>query len=71
LYTVSTYSLDSHTETNEIKIIELETEAITLFSDDPLNVSPQWLVDNQIVWLRKPEGKKTEIWIGTITGDKK
>lgn len=71
MYTVSTYSLDSHSETNEIKIINLETEAVTLFSDDPENIEPQWLVGNQIIWLRKPDGGKTEIWIGTVAGNKK
>ena len=71
MYTVSTYSLESHSETNEIKVIDLEDGAVTLFSDDPKNVSPQWLVDNQIYWLRKPDGGKTEIWIGSVAGDKK
>lgn len=71
MYTVSTYSIDSHSETSEIKVIDLETEAVTLFSDDPKNLSPQWLADDQIVWLRKPDGGKTEIWIGTVAGGKK
>ncbi|KAH8599952.1 Alpha/Beta hydrolase protein [Bisporella sp. PMI_857] len=70
LYTVSTYSLDSHSERNEIKVIELETEAVTLFSDDAKNVSPQWLVKDQIIWLRTTEAGKTEFWIGKVGPEK-
>ncbi|KAH8662459.1 dipeptidyl aminopeptidase [Xylariales sp. PMI_506] len=69
LFTVSTYSLTSHSETNEIKILNLETEQVTLFSDDPSNVSPQWLVKNLLMWFKIVDGK-TQIWIGNAIGAK-
>ena len=70
-YTVSTYSLDSHSETNEVKVIELETEEVTLFSDDAKVGSVQWLVGNQLLWTKKVDGGKTELWVGTAgTGEK-
>jgi len=71
-YTVSTYSLDSHSETKEVKVIDLGTEDVTLFSDDPKISSPQWLIGDQLFWTKKIDGGKTELWVGTAgTGEKK
>jgi hypothetical protein len=36
-----------------------------LFSDDPKISSPQWLVENQLLWTKNVDGGKTELWIGT------
>lgn len=63
LYTVSSYSLESHTETNEIRVLDLKTGHSTLFSDDANNKEPTWLPGDQIVWLRRG-AIATEIWIG-------
>ncbi|KAL3423113.1 oligopeptidase family protein [Phlyctema vagabunda] len=71
LYTVSTYSLDTHTETKEVKVLEFEKKDTRLFSDDSDILSPQWLVKNQILWLKKKSGGETELWIGTAGRDNK
>jgi hypothetical protein len=72
LYTVSKYSLESHTETKEIRVLNLITAQDTLFSDDERNKDPNWLLDTQILWLREADGGSTELWIGTAgEADKK
>lgn len=63
LYTVSSYSLEAHTETNEIRVLSLKTGQSFLFSDDEDNKEPTWLLGDQIIWLRRRENV-TEIWIG-------
>ena len=65
LFTVSTYSLESHSETVEIKVLNLRTGQTTLFSDDASHKSPQWLVVNQILWLKATDGGETQLWVGT------
>ncbi|RDW75809.1 hypothetical protein BP5796_06630 [Coleophoma crateriformis] len=66
LYTVSTYSLESHTECKEVRIVDLGTDTTTLFSDNDAILAPQWLSSDKLLWLKKAEGGKTEIWIGTV-----
>ncbi|MCJ1248114.1 hypothetical protein MMC30_005329 [Trapelia coarctata] len=65
LYTVSKYSLESHSETKEIRVLCLATGQDTLFSDDQRNKDPNWLIDTQVLWLREADGASTELWIGT------
>jgi len=71
VYTVSTYSLEAHAETKEIKILNLESGESTLFSDDEKNLSPQWLVENQLLWTRSVDGGKTALWTGTAGASEK
>lgn len=72
LYTVSTYCLDSHSESREVKIWNIETGVSTLFSDDQSTQAPQWLVRDQILWLKSTDGGDSELWIGTAgEADKK
>lgn len=55
-----------------MKVIDLDTEEVTLFSDDPNIASIQWLAGHQLLWTRKVSGGKTELWIGTAgNGEKK
>ena len=71
LYTVTTYDLESHSETVEVKIMDISTGESTLFTDDSKNVASQWLVDDLLIWQRSAEGGATELWIGSAVGDKK
>jgi hypothetical protein len=74
LFTVSTYSVDSNTETKEVKIIDLfdEDNAITLFSNDNSIEEPQWLVGTQILWKKAKDGGRTELWTAeAVAGEKK
>lgn len=71
LYTVSKYSLDSHSETKEIRVINIKTGQMTLFSNDSKDKEPSWLKGNQIVWSKEVDGGVTELWIGTAGEDEK
>ncbi|MCJ1388676.1 hypothetical protein MMC18_001525 [Xylographa bjoerkii] len=66
LYTVSTYDLESHSETKEIRVLELETGITSLITNDKHNKNPIWFSSTQILWLREANGSATQIWIGTI-----
>ena len=72
LYTLSRYSLESHTEGKEIRVLNLETGRAALFSDNTNNKEPTWLEGNQVIWLSGKGEGATEIWIGNAgEGDKK
>ena len=71
LYTLSTYSLESHSEGKEIRVLNLFTGKSTLFSDDAKNKDVAWLQDEQVLWLREGEGGVTEVWCGFAVGEKK
>ena len=71
LYTLSTYSLDSHSEGKEIRILDLENGTTALFSDDSKNKDIQWLGNDSVLWLREAEGGTTEVWSSMAVGEKK
>jgi len=71
VYTVSTYDLESHSETLETRILDIKTKQSSLFTDDKKNTSAQWLVGDLLLWQRSAEGGATELWIGSALGDKK
>lgn len=70
LYTVSSYSFEAHSQTNEIKILDIKTQQSILFSDDPKIQQVVWLHGIQLLWLRNVDGGKTEFWTGFAVGDK-
>lgn len=71
LYTLSTYSFESHSEGKEIRILDLLTGTSTLFSDDSKNQDIVWLQNEQVLWLREGERGVTELWCGAAIGEKK
>lgn len=71
LYTLSTHSLESHSDGKEIRILNLETNTTALFSDDFKNKDVQWLGNDSVLWLREAEGGTTEVWSGMAVGEKK
>ena len=66
LYTVSTYDLETHKESKEVKTLEVKTGKASLFTDDTKNTSFQWLTKSLLLWQREGDGEKTELWIGHI-----
>ena len=70
LYTLSSYSLESLSEGKEIRILDLENGKSALFSDDPRNKDIQWLGTDRLLWLRETTGGSTELWSGTVVGEK-
>ena len=64
LFTVSTYSFQSHSKSAEIRILDIKTGQSTLLSND-LNVSePTWLDNCCIVWLQGGEKGATKLLLG-------
>ena len=71
LFTVSTYDLDAHKETKEIKLMKIQDGTTTLFSSDAADKAPQWLGDeDQVLYLKSADDGETELWIGTAIGAK-
>jgi hypothetical protein len=75
LFTVSSYDLESHIESVEIRIFDLGKGEERLFSDDKENKSPSWFTKDELIWVRgkgegEQGGKSTEIWVGKVVGEK-
>ena len=70
LYTLSTYSLESHSEGKEIRVLDLVNGNTALFSDDPRNKDIQWIGTDRFLWLREAPGGSTELWSGMAVGEK-
>ncbi|KKK26853.1 hypothetical protein ARAM_003451 [Aspergillus rambellii] len=65
VYTQTTYSFESHSKTNEIRVLDLTTGRSALVTNDPGASCPQW-VDNtdQLVWLKTKANGNTSFIIG-------
>lgn len=70
LYTLSTFSVHDHTEAKEIRVLNLKTGQILLFSDHPNDKGASWLDADQLIWLRE-KNSATEIWIGAAEHEAK
>ena len=72
LYTVSTYSFESHSKTSEIRAIDIRNGQSTLITNDEQTTEPHWLGhDNELMWLKTGQkddkggnNTRTEIIIG-------
>lgn len=62
LYTVSTYSFESHSKTSEIRVLDIKTGQSKVLSSD-LNASePTWLREkNLVLWLKGGEKGTTSL----------
>jgi len=64
LFTVSTYSFQSHSKSVEIRILDIKTGQSTLLSND-LNASePTWLDTCCMVWLQGGDKGATKLLLG-------
>ena len=66
LYTSTQYSFDSHSETKEVRIVNLDTGASSLFTSDSNAHDAVWLGDgtNAIMWLQSGAKSITSLMIG-------
>lgn len=56
LFSVSTYSFQSHSKTSEIRVLDLKTGQSELLSDGLTASEPTWLGDhNLVLWLKGGE----------------
>lgn len=65
MYTQTTYSFESHSKTNEIRVLDIESGRSALITNDAGASCPQWLGDsNQLVWLKAKANGNTSFIIG-------
>jgi hypothetical protein len=65
LFTVSTYSFQSHSKTSEIKVLDIATGKSSTLSNDLNDSEPTWLGwKNEVVWLRGGEKGTTKLMLG-------
>lgn len=67
VYTVSTYSFESHKKTSEIRLLDISSGQSLLITDEGNTSEPNWL-EGDLLWLK--EGKKgaTELIVGNEAG---
>lgn len=64
LYTVSTYSFQSHSKNSKINILDIATGKSYTLSDDVKDSEPVWLGwKNNVVWLRSGEKGVTHLML--------
>lgn len=67
LFTVNSYSFESHSKTNELRVLDTKTNESTLLLDEAVD-GLNWLDDDAFVWLRGKEGGETEVCVGSVGG---
>lgn len=66
MYTVSTYSFESHKKTSEIKVLDISNGQSTLVSNEEKTSEPNWLGDgNEILWLKAGDKGATQLMVGS------
>ncbi|KAL8761988.1 MAG: hypothetical protein Q9184_001935 [Pyrenodesmia sp. 2 TL-2023] len=67
VYTVSTYSFESHDKTSEIRVIDLASGQSTLVTNDRSASEPNWLGNaTGLLWLKKGEKGATDLVFGSL-----
>ena len=67
LYTVSTYSFESHKKNSEIRALDIGNGQSTLITNEEKTSEPSWLGDgNKVVWLKEGEKGVTHLIIGDV-----
>lgn len=62
LYTVSTYSFESHKKTTEIKVLNIGNGKSYLITNEEKTSEPRWLGDgNEIIWLKERDKGVTDL----------
>ena len=67
IYTVSTYSFESHQKTSEIRVIDIATGLSSLITNEKTASEPNWLgTTAEALWLREGEKGSTELVVGNV-----
>lgn len=62
VYTVSTYSFQSHSKSSEIRVLDIKTGQSKVLSNDVNASEPTWLLEkNLILWLKGGEKGTTDL----------
>jgi dipeptidyl aminopeptidase/acylaminoacyl peptidase len=65
LFTVNSYSFESHSKTNELRVLDTKTNESTLLLDEAVD-GLNWLGEDAFVWLRAKDGGETEVCVGSV-----
>ena len=69
LFTTSTYSFESHSKTDELRVLDTRTNESTLLLDEAVD-GVNWLDGEgdgmRFVWLGGKEGGETEVFVGDV-----
>ncbi|KAL8642148.1 MAG: hypothetical protein Q9228_001140 [Teloschistes exilis] len=67
VYTVSTYSFESHQKTSEIRVINISNGRSTLVTNEKKTSEPNWLEDaSELLWLKEGMNGATELVVGSV-----
>jgi hypothetical protein len=67
LFTVSTYSFDSHSKTSEIRVLDIKTGQTKTLSKDVNASEPTWLgKGNLLLWLKGGEKGTTSLIVADV-----
>ena len=67
VYTVSTYSFESHKKTTEIKVLDIRTGLSTVITNEEGCNQPNWLGEgNELLWLEPGENGITKLIVGSV-----
>ena len=65
VYTVSTYSFESHQKTSEIKVLDIRSGTHALITNAEGVSDPNWLGDgSELLWLKSDEKGHTQLVVG-------
>lgn len=66
VYTVGTYSFESHKKTSEIKVLDITSGQSTLITNEEETSEPNWLATgNELLWLKAGKKGVTQVIIGS------
>lgn len=66
VYTVSTYSFESHKKTSEIKVLDISSGIESLITDAEGTSEPSWLGGgNELLWLSPGEKEHSQLVVGS------
>ena len=67
VFTVSTYSFESHQKTSEIKVLDISSGTQSLITNAEGTSEPSWLGgENELLWLKSVEKGHTQFVIGRV-----
>ena len=67
VYTVSTYSFETHKKTSEIRVLDVESGHSTLVTNEEKASEPNWLEDgNDLLWFKSVKKGATQLIVGNV-----
>jgi len=59
LFTVTTYSFESHKKTSQFRVLDIESGQSTLLVEDLGSSEPTWIGDDEFIYFKGAEKGKT------------